>query len=60
MTKQEQNDIIIVQLADQLADQPNVQELVGKAYSEWFNQYAAMGMQVMLPPPPVQEEQGAA
>ena len=43
MTRKEQNDYIIKNLADQLGDRPDVAATIGAAYIKWFQDKAREG-----------------
>jgi hypothetical protein len=47
MTIQEQNAYLINAIGNQLKDQPNLEYTLGYMFSEWFQQKADEGLQLM-------------
>jgi hypothetical protein len=62
MLRQEQNDIILSRIADKLGDQPNVQVVLGKTFTQWFRALVDVATEQMQPlpkqqPQPQQQQQ---
>jgi hypothetical protein len=47
MTRQEQNNIILSRIAQKLGDKPNVQIVLARAFTAWFQALVKAGMQQM-------------
>jgi hypothetical protein len=57
MTRTEQNGIIIASLGKQLADMPNVQEVIGRSFSNWFHSLVRQVSQQMATAQPQPQQQ---
>jgi hypothetical protein len=49
MTRGQQNQVIIEKIVGALGDQPNVQNMVSRVFTEWFQALVEQGMQQMQP-----------
>jgi hypothetical protein len=60
MTRQEQNNIILSRISDALGDKPNVQKVLAKAFTAWFQALVQAGMQQMEAAAPAAGSGGAS
>lgn len=51
ITRQEQNNIILHKIAEKLGDKPNVQAIISKTFTDWFQQLAQTGLQMIQQQP---------